>query len=171
MAASMYTFSVGSFTRALAQLAAILEKAAAHAEAKAIEPAALIGARLYPDMFPLGEQVRRAADGAVTAAAYLSGQEPPPRNETKETSFPELIARVQKALTALETFKSSQIDGSEERPVSMKTPRGEMNFSGGLSFLQSFALPNFYFHVTTAYAILRHNGLEIGKMDYLGKIT
>ena len=170
MSASMYTFSVGSFSRALTQLVAILEKAAAHAEAKKIEPAALIGARLYPDMYPVGTQVQSAADGAVTAASFLAGREPPPRNSTQETSFPDLIARVRKALTALETFTPAQIDGSEERPVSIKTPRGEMNFTG-LSYLQTFALPNFYFHVTTAYAILRHNGLEIGKMDYLGKVA
>jgi len=169
MAASMYTFSVDSFTRALHQLIAILEKAQAHAQARKIDPAALIDARLYPDMFPLAEQVRRCADGAVNAAAYLSGQEPPPRGEPNERSISELIARVRNALRALEAFEPAQIDDSQERAVAMKTPRGTMNFVG-LSFLQAFALPNFYFHVTTAYDILRHNGVEIGKMDYLGPV-
>ena len=169
MPASMHTFSVGSFTRALTQLNAILEKAQAHVEAKKIDPAALLDARLYPDMFPLAEQIRRCADGAVTATNLLAGNEAPARGEPKERTIPELIVRVKNAIAAVEAFKPSQIDGVEEKPIVMKTPRGDMKFVG-LGFLQHFALPNFYFHVTTAYDILRHNGLEIGKMDYLGKV-
>ncbi len=167
MAISMYQASVPVFVRMLSNLIAILEKAAAHAEAKKIEPAVLINSRLYPDMFPLSRQVQIASDTAKGGAARLAGMEPPKYEDT-ETTFPELIARIRKTIAYLDTFKPGQIDGSENRAVTLKV-RDDTLTLDGLTFLLNRALPNLYFHVTTAYDILRHNGVEVGKKDYLGK--
>lgn len=167
MQISMYQASVPRFMNMLGNLAAILEKAAAHAEAKKIDPAVLVNARLFPDMFPLARQVQIATDGAKGCAARLAGLEPP-RYEDNEASLPELIARLRKTIDYLASFKPEQIDGSEERVVTMKFRDGTKTFVG-LPYLLDYVLPNFYFHVTTAYAILRHNGVELGKQDYLGR--
>lgn len=166
MAITMYQASVPVFIRMLGNLAAILEKAASHCEAKKIDPAALINFRLYPDMFTLAKQVQVATDHARNGAARLAGVEAPELEKT-EASFPELIERIRQSIAYLETFKPEQIDGSEERVVSIK--RGEtVNSYPGLDYLLNRALPNFYFHVTTAYDILRHNGVELGKRDFIG---
>lgn len=167
MQISMYQASVPRFMNMLGNLAAILEKAAAHAEAKKIDPAVLVNARLFPDMFPLARQVQIATDGAKGCAARLAGLEPP-RYEDNEASLPELIARLRKTIDYLASFKPEQIDGAEERVVTMKFRDGTKTFVG-LPYLLDYVLPNFYFHVTTAYAILRHNGVELGKQDYLGR--
>jgi len=164
----MYDASIPVLTRGLRNLSAILDKAVASAEARKIDPAVLIGARLAPDMFPLARQIQIASDTSKGAAARLAGTEAPSWPDT-ETTFPELQARIKKTVDYLETFKASQIDGAENRTVTLKMPDGALDFTGQ-SFLFSFALPNFFFHVTTAFDILRHNGVEIGKRDYLGGV-
>jgi uncharacterized protein len=167
MKTSMYTTSVPRFIRALNNLAAILEKGAAHAEARKIDPAVLLDARLYPDMFSLTRQVQVATDVANSGAARLAGLEVP-AYENKETSFAELTARIRKTVAYLETLKPEQIDGAEEKTVSWQT-RSSTKSMQGMPYLQDHLLPNIYFHVTTTYDILRHNGVELGKMDYLGR--
>jgi hypothetical protein len=162
----MYQASVPVFIRMLRNLRSILEKGAAHAEARKIDPAALTGSRLFPDMFPLLRQVQIASDSAKGCAARLAGVEPPKFEDT-ETTFAELISRIDKTVDYLKTFKPEQIDGSEDRAITLKSPRGEMNFKGQ-QFLLHFVQPNLYFHVTTAYNLLRHSGVELGKMDFLG---
>jgi uncharacterized protein len=167
MKTSMYTTSVPRFIRALNNLVAILEKGAAHAEARKIDPAVLLDARLYPDMFSLTRQVQVATDVANSGAARLAGLEVPVY-ENKEASFAELTARVRKTIAYLETLKPEQIDGTEEKTVSWQT-RSSTKSMQGMPYLQDHLLPNIYFHVTTTYDILRHNGVELGKMDYLGR--
>jgi hypothetical protein len=163
----MYHVSVPVFIRMLNNLAAILEKAATHCEAKKIDPAVLINFRLYPDMFAFGKQIQVAADAAKNGVARLAGVEGP-EFENSEKTFPELIARVNRTIEFLNTCKPEQIDGTEEKDVVIK--RGETSVTyKGQEFLLNRALPNFYFHITTAYDILRHNGVELGKRDYLGR--
>jgi hypothetical protein len=162
----MYQASVPVCTRMLNNLAAILEKAAAHAEARKIDPAVLINDRLYPDMLPMGRQVLIASDTAKGGAARLAGVEPP-KYEDNEKTFAELIERLRKTVAYLETFKPEQIDGSEKRMITVKV-RDDTLTLAGLPYLLHRVLPNLYFHVSIAYAILRHNGVEIGKKDYLG---
>lgn len=167
MTISMYQASVPALIRSLNNLAAILEKGAAHAEAKKIDPAVLINSRLYPDMFPLGRQVQIASDIARRGAARLAGLEAP-KLEDDETTFAQLIDRLHKVIAYLETLTAEQIDGSEEKLITLPVGKDTMTFEG-LSYLLYFILPNVYFHVTTAYDILRHCGVELGKGDYLGK--
>jgi len=166
MSLSMYQASVPQFIRMLTNLIGILEKGAAHCDARKIDPLALTQYRLYPDMFNLARQIQTACDHARNAAARLAGQEAP-RLENTEQTFPELIGRVRDTIAYLETFKAGQIDGTEDREVVVK--RGEtVNTYRGQDYLVQRALPNFYFHVTTAYDILRHNGVELGKRDFIG---
>ncbi|MBI3527047.1 MAG: DUF1993 domain-containing protein [Betaproteobacteria bacterium] len=167
MKISMYQASVPVFVRALNNLAAILEKAAAHAEARKVDPAALINYRLYPDMLPFAKQVQIASDSAKGGVARLAGVEPP-KYEDNEASFPEFIARLRKTVAYLESIKPEQIDGSEDKTVTWKTQTTTRTMQG-MPYLLSHVTPNVYFHVTTAYDILRHCGLEIGKQDFLGK--
>lgn len=166
MPVSMYQVSIPVFIRVLNNLAAILEKAAAHCETKKIDPAALIHFRLYPDMFAFVKQVQVACDHAKNAAARLTGTEGP-EFANDEKTFAELIARAKKTIDFLSAFKPEQIDGSEEREVVIKRGDTTVRYKGQ-DFLLNRALPNLYFHVTTAYDILRHNGVELGKRDYLG---
>ena len=163
----MYQASVPVLKRMLNNLSDILEKGAAHAEAKKIDPAVLIASRLYPDMFALARQIQTATDTAKGCAARLAGKEIP-KYEDNEATFPELAARIRKTVAFLDTFKPEQIDGMEDKSITLKLRGGDLSFTG-MSYLLHFALPNFYFHVTTAYDILRHNGVEVGKMDFLGK--
>jgi hypothetical protein len=167
MSISMYRASVPVFIRMLDNLAAILEKAAAHCEARKIDPSVLVNGRLYPDMFPLSKQVQIASDAAKGGAARLAQMEPP-AFEDNEKSFPELVARCRKTVDYLRTIKPEQIDGSEDLTVTWKT-RAATKTMLGMPYLLTHVLPNLYFHITTTYAILRHNGVEIGKGDYLGK--
>jgi hypothetical protein len=167
MTISMYQASVPSLIRSLKNLAAILEKSAGHAEARKIEPSVLLNSRLYPDMFPLSRQVQIASDMARRGAARLAGLEAPPI-EDNETTFTELIARLHKTTAYLETLTPAQIDGSEEKLISLRVGDNTLNFEG-LPYLLYFVLPNVYFHVTTAYDILRHCGVELSKLDFLGK--
>jgi hypothetical protein len=163
----MYQASVPVFVRALNNLIDILAKAAAHAEARKIDPAVLLNSRLYPDMFPLSRQIQIVSDTAKGGAARLAGIEPP-KYEDNEKTFPELIERLRKTIAYLNTFKSEQIDGSENRTITLKV-RDETITLEGLTFLLNRVLPNLHFHTSIAYGILRHDGVEIGKKDYLGK--
>ncbi|MBV8273076.1 MAG: DUF1993 domain-containing protein [Cupriavidus sp.] len=166
MALSMYDVSVPVFIRALTNLSAILEKGAAHAKAQGMDASELIQTRLIADMDPLSAQVQRASDSSKGCAARLAGVETPsfPDNET---TFRELQERIAKTIAYLKTIQPAQLEGSETRPVELKLHSGPITFDGK-SYLLGFALPNFYFHVTTAYDILRHKGVQIGKMDFLG---
>jgi hypothetical protein len=165
----MYQASVPVFIRMLGNLKGILEKAAAHAAAKKIDDSVFVTARLFPDMLPLSAQVQIATDFARGTSARLSGAEPPPV-EDKEKTLAELIARVDVAIAYARTFSAAQIDGSETREITRKVRGNPVTFNG-LDYLLKYALPNFYFHVTTAYAILRHNGVEVGKMDFIGPVS
>ena len=166
MSISMYQASIPVLTKILANLAGILDKAEAHATNKKIGPAVFIQARLYPDMYPLARQVQITTDVAKGCAARLSGQTPP-AYEDNETSFAELQARIAKTIAFLKTFTPEQIDGTEETTITLKVGGREKTFIG-LPYLLEFVLPNVYFHTTTAYAILRHGGVELGKADFLG---
>ena len=168
MPITMYSASVPRFAHALRNLAEILTKAEQHASAHKIDPAVLLSARLYPDMFELLRQVRIVCDNAKGAAARLAGREVPKYEDT-EQSFAELQQRIAKVIAFIESVPANQIDGSEERKVVLTLRGQEVTFTG-LQYLTAFALPNFYFHLVTAYDILRHNGVELGKRDYLGKI-
>lgn len=167
MSLSMYQASVPVFIRALTNLSAILKKGDAYAQAKKVEPAVLVNARLFPDMFALVRQVQIASDTAKGCAARLAGQEPPSFADQEQT-FAELYARLDKTIAFLKTLKPAQIDGSEERAIELKM-RDRTVHTKGREYLLERALPNLFFHVTTAYGILRHNGVEIGKKDFLGE--
>lgn len=169
MTISMFQASVPPINRSLSNLREILQKAAAHAEAKKIDPSVLVNARLYPDMFPLSRQVQIATDTAKGGVSRLAGREIP-KYEDNEATFPELIARLDKTITLLESFKPEEIDGTEDKTIELPMHDRTLTFKG-LPYLIDYVLPNVYFHVTTAYAILRHNGVEIGKKDFLGKIA
>jgi uncharacterized protein len=167
MSLTMYQASVPVFVRMLTNLVAILEKAAAHCEERKIDPAVLINFRLYPDMFAFAKQVQIAADAAKNGAAYLAGVEPP-KFDNAEQTFAELIERVKKTIEFVNGFAPERIDGTEEKEVNI--PRGDTMLTyRGQAYLLNRVLPNFFFHITTAYDILRHNGVELGKRDYLGK--
>jgi hypothetical protein len=169
MTLSMYQASVTPFLQMLASLRGILDKAEAFAAARNIEPSVLLNTRLTPDMFPLVRQVQLAADFAKGGAGRIAGVELPSYPDT-ETSFAELKARIAKTVDFIETLKPAQIDGHEGREVTIPIGGQPHKFTAQ-SYLIKFALPNFYFHHTTAYAILRQCGLEIGKRDYLGAFT
>ncbi|MDP3816750.1 DUF1993 family protein [Pseudomonas sp.] len=166
MSLSMYQASIPVFIRQLNNLSNILGIAAAHAEEKKIEQSVFLNARLAPDMFALSRQVQIACDSAKGGAALLAEIEAPSHADD-ESSFAELQARIAKTLTFLQGISAAQIDGSEERTLSLKRRDKETHFQGQ-AFLLDHVLPNFYFHLTTAYAILRHNGVAIGKRDFLG---
>ncbi len=166
MTLSMYQASTPIFVRQLTALTAILKTAATFAETRKIDPSVLLNARLAPDQFPLVRQVQIAADGAKGGIARLAGLDIPAYPDD-ETTFEQLEARIAKTVAFLESVSPDQVDGSEDRPIEFKMRSGELHFVGQ-AFLLHFVIPNFFFHVTTAYAILRHNGVEIGKRDYLG---
>jgi uncharacterized protein len=168
MPLSMFDSSVPIFVKTLSNLKAILEKGAAHAKAKKIEEMVLLGARLFPDMFPLASQVQIATDMARGGAARLAGGEPP-KFEDNEKTFAELVARVDRTLAYVKSLSKAQFDGGETRPIT-RPVRGQPHTFTGTNYLQQFILPNLYFHTTTTYAILRHNGVELGKADYIGAI-
>jgi len=162
----MYQASVPVYLQYLNSISAVLDKGAAFAEAKKIDPAVLLQTRLYPDMHPLVKQVQIFTDQATRGVSRLAGVEPPPFPDT-EANFADLKARIAKAIAHVQSFTPEQIDGSEGRDIVMKTPRGDLTFKG-LQYLLGFSLPNFFFHATTTYAVLRHVGVEIGKMDFMG---
>lgn len=166
MTISMYQALIPPVIRSLNNLVTILEKAATHVETKKIDPAVLINARLYPDMFHLGKQVQIATDITRRGAARLAGLEAPAM-EDNESSFPEFIDRVKNTISYLETLTPEQIDGSEQKAIILPMGKESLTFEG-MPYLMYFILPNLYFHVTTTYGILRHCGVELGKRDFLG---
>lgn len=167
MALSLYDLSVPVFIRGLQQLSHLLDKGLAHATATGIDTATLVNARLAPDMYTLAGQVQGASDASKLGSARLAGVTAPSFPDT-ETTYAELQARVAKTIDYLNTLERAQVDGFEDRAVVMKSRGNEVQFTAQRYLLQ-FALPNFFFHVTTAYDVLRHSGVPIGKMDYLGK--
>jgi hypothetical protein len=168
MTISMYQASVPVLLRQLANLSAILAKGEAHAAASHIDPAAMLAARLAPDMFPLIRQVQSASDGAKGGAARLAGIEPPSFPDD-EVTFADLQARIARTVAFLETITPAQVDGGEDRAITLQAGPREFHFTGQ-NFLLQFVLPNVFFHCTTAYALLRHQGVPIGKIDYLGGV-
>jgi hypothetical protein len=166
MTIPMYDASIPVFIRSLRNLDAILAKAAAHCEAKKIDPLVLTGSRLFPDMFPLSRQVQIAADMAKAGGSRIAGV-PPPSFEDTEKTFAELSDRLRKTIAHLETLQPEQFMGAESRDVSWPS-RGTTMTMKGQPYLLYWVLPNLHFHVTTAYNILRHSGVELGKQDFLG---
>ena len=162
----MHAFSVDVFASTLSNLSAILEKAAASAAARNFDPAVLLNARLAPDMLPLTRQVQIACDLAKNSLARLAGREPP-RFEDTETSIGELRARIARTIDYLHSLPASALEGTETREVVVPARSRKLRFVG-LEYLQRWVIPNVFFHVVTAYAILRHNGVDLGKNDYLG---
>lgn len=163
---SMYDATIPPLKRALNNLSHILKKGEEHAEAKKIEPEVLLNARLFPDMYPLTRQVQIATDMSKGAAARLAGVEIP-KYDDNETTFAELQTRIAKTIAFIDAVKPAQMEGSETRDVGITVRKMELKFTGQ-AYLLKWVLPNVYFHVTTAYNILRHNGVELGKADYLG---
>ncbi len=168
MSLSMYQASVPTFTQMLGALSGVLDKAQAHAVAKKFDPAVLLSARLAPDMLPFSRQVQLASDFAKGATARLAAAEVPSWQDGEKT-FAELQERIRKTLDFVQSFKPAQIDGSEDRDVKISIAGQPVVFKGQ-PYLFGFVLPNFYFHATTAYAILRHNGVELGKRDFVGRV-
>ncbi len=167
MTISMYNASIPVMIKILGNLESIVDKAIAHAAARKIDDAAFVEARLFPDMFTLARQIRVATDMSKGAGARLAGIEIP-KFEDNEKTLAELKARLRKAIDFLKTLTPAQIDGTEDKVITLTVGGNTMTFNG-LDYLLYWVLPNFYFHVATAYNLLRHGGVEIGKMDYLGK--
>ncbi len=168
MSISMYDFSIPVLARGLTNMSAILDKAAAHAAAKKFDSAVLAQSRLFPDMHPLVRQVQIACDTAKGAAARLAGVEVP-KHEDTEASFADLKARIAKTLDFVKSISAAQVKDSETRNIEIKFPNGSWKFTG-IAYLTDFVLPNFYFHVSIVYSLLRKAGVEVGKGDYLGSI-
>ena len=166
MPVSMSSVSLPLFEHMLGNLSHILDKAQAHAEAKKFEPAVLLQSRLAPDMLPLTRQVLIACDAAKNGVARLSGVEAPKFDDT-ESTLAELKERIGKTLAYLATVPPAQLDGSEDKDITFPVGKDKTRTMKGEAYLKHWMLPNFFFHVTTAYAILRHNGVELGKSDYL----
>ncbi len=166
MTFSMYSASVPVFKQILNSLTAIIDKAEAHAAAKKIEPAALLQARLFPDMFPFARQIQIAADFAKGAAARLAGEEVPKYEDT-EQSFAELKERIAKTLAFIDSLAQDGIEASAQRDITTGSGEKAKQWKGQV-YLMHYALPHFFFHATTAYDILRHNGVEVGKKDFVG---
>ena len=166
MSLPMSAVATQSFLQTLTALSKILDKAAAHCAAKKIDQAVVMQTRLTPDMFPFVKQVQIACDFAKNSATRLMGQEPP-RFEDNEQTLPQLRARIAKTLDHLQTVSAAGFEGAAERDIKIPLPDNKSLEMKGLPYLRDFALPNFYFHVVTAYDILRHNGVDVGKRDYL----
>jgi hypothetical protein len=166
MSISMYTASVPVFVKTLTNMLRWLDKAEAHAKARSFDPAVYLTLRLYPDMLPLPSQIRIATDAAKGCAARLAGKEPPVF-EDNETTLDQLRDRIRKTLAYLEGVSAKDVDGSEEREIVIPARNREPRRFKGEYYLKHWALPNFFFHATTLYALLRHNGVELGKADFL----
>jgi uncharacterized protein len=169
MSLSMYQASVPVFLHTLGALSAILDKAAAHAAQRKVEPSVLLNTRLFPDMFPFVRQVQLAADFAKGTSARLAGIDVPKFADT-EATLDELKARIARTVDFLKTLQPAQIDGSENRDITIPIG-GQPQLFKGQPYLLHFALPNFFFHATTAYDILRHCGVEVGKRDFIGPVV
>ena len=167
MPVSMYTVSVPVFMQHLNGLAGVLDKAAAHAAARKINEADMLNMRLAPDMFPLVRQIRAATDHACSAAGRLSGKELP-KFANDETTFAQLKDRIAKTIEFLKSVKAGEVDGTEEKDISITFPNGNSRQFKGMGLLLGNSLPNFFFHTTTAYDIIRQCGVEVGKRDFMG---
>ncbi|NHQ87914.1 DUF1993 domain-containing protein [Iodobacter sp. HSC-16F04] len=167
MSISMYTASVPVFKQLLTALSDVLAKAETHAEAHKIDPTVLLQTRLYPDMFPLVRQVQIACDFAKSVPARLANVEVPAYEDNEQT-FAELQARISKTLAFINGLSAAQIDGSEALEIVLRPGTPKEKKLSGQTYLLSYGLPQFFFHVTTTYALLRHNGVEIGKRDFMG---
>ncbi|MFZ0269021.1 DUF1993 domain-containing protein [Caulobacter sp.] len=168
MPLSMHRASVPVFVRALKVLTTLLEKGEAHAKAQGLDPDTLVAARLAEDMLPLSGQVQRASDASKGAVARLTGVEAPAMADD-ETTLAQLQKRVADTLAYIESVDPKAFEGSEDRTVELKFPSATLTFTGE-DYLLTFALPNFFFHVVTAYDVLRHKGVQIGKLDYMGPV-
>jgi hypothetical protein len=166
MSLSMYQASIPVFVRALRVLSDLLAKAEAQTQSSGLDPVAVIGARLAPDMLPLSGQVQRASDTSKLSAQRLSGVESP-RMEDNETTFAQLQARITKTIAYLQSIQEAHLEGSEQRSITISAGTDKLNLSGD-DYLLKFAIPNFFFHIATAHGILRNQGVKIGKLDYLG---
>jgi hypothetical protein len=169
MSLSMYQVSIPVFVRGLEVLASLLAKAEAHAQSTGMDAAAIVGARLAPDMLPLSGQVQRASDTSKLSAQRLSGVESP-RMQDNETTFAELQERIAETIVYLHSIDATRLQGSEERGVTISAGTNKLTLNGD-DYLLKFALPNFFFHIATAHDILRHQGVQIGKLDYLGAFS
>ena len=169
MALSMYSQTVPVFVRLLGNLTAILDKTAKHCTDNKIEPSVLLGSRLFPDMFPLSRQVQLVTDFAKGGTARLAGLEVPKYEDT-ETTIDELKARIAKTVAFVQSVGEDKYSGADARSVTIPI-RGEQKTFGGLAYLNNAVMPNFYFHLTTAYNILRHNGVPLGKGDFIGPMS
>jgi uncharacterized protein len=168
MSISLYDISVPAIVRGLTSLSGFLDKATAYAETRKFDSRALLDARLYPDMYPLLKQVQVVCDIAKGTVARLAEVEVP-KHEDNETTVAELKARIAKTMDFVKTIKPSQLQNGEGKTITMKFPNMTVTFTG-LSYLTDFSLPNFYFHMAMAYGLLRHNGLELGKRDFIGAV-
>lgn len=168
MTISMYQASVPVFQKHLEALDAIIDKAVAYAESRKIEPEALLLARLYPDMYTMKKQVQSACDFAKLSVARLSGLTAPVHDDSEKT-FQDLKQRIAETLAVLASAKADAMEAAADKPFTIKAGPRELNFTGS-EYLLNFALPNFYFHCATAYGILRHNGVEIGKRDFMRRV-
>jgi hypothetical protein len=169
MALTMHSATVPIFSRMLGNLVQWLDKAEAHARDRKFESQVYLGARLAPDMLPLSTQIQIACDAAKFCVARLAGSEAPPFADDEKT-LDELRQRVKKTIEYLQSVPAARIDGSDAREISVPRRTGAITMTGE-AYLKHFALPNFFFHVTTTYALLRHNGVELGKMDFLGALA
>jgi hypothetical protein len=168
---SIYAMATETFVPMLRSLSGVLDKGAEHARASKSDPSALVNARLAPDMYTLAQQVQLACDQARDATARLSGQDAP-QFENNEKTLEELKARITKTIDYVNSGRAAAFEGAEDRKITIPIPENNMEFEmNGLQFLRDWALPHFYFHVVTAYAILRHNGVDIGKRDYLSGVA
>ena len=168
MSISMHSASVPVFIRMFNNMTAWLDKAEAHAQAKKFEPSVYLTARLAPDMLPFLRQIQMTSDAAKFAVARLAGVEAP-KFEDNETNFAELRERIAKTVAFIKSVPADQIDGTEDKDIALPRRDGTLMIKGE-AYLKHFVLPNFYFHMTTTYALLRHDGVELGKMDFLGAL-
>jgi uncharacterized protein len=166
MAISLYDVCIPALIRGLTHMSAILDKAEAHAAAKKFDSIVLAQARLFPDMHPMSRQVQIACDTSKGAAARLAGIEAP-KHEDTETTLPELKARIAKTVDFLKTVTAAQVAGDDSRTIELKFPNGSQKFTAA-EYVNGFVLPNFYFHASMVYALLRKGGVEVGKRDFLG---
>lgn len=169
MTVSIYTMSIDTFVPMLRSLSTLLDKGAEHARAKGLDPDSLVNARLAPDMFPLAKQVQIACDQAKNGTARLIGQEPP-RFDDNEKTLTELKARIAKTLAYLDDIRPAHFEGARNRQIAFTLNEELALDMDGVQYLRDWAIPHFYFHIVTAYAILRHSGVEIGKRDYLSHV-
>lgn len=168
MSASLYVSTAAQFVRGLENLSVLLEKGAAWAKEKGLSEDAVLNSRLAEDMFPLARQVQLVSDAAKGAVARLAGLTPPSMEDTEKT-FAELQGRIAKTIEFIHSVKAEQLEGDDARPIVVKMRSGDKHFTA-LEYVLNFATPNVFFHITTAYAILRHEGVNVGKMDYLGAL-